>query len=225
MLRQKIISSLFTFGLICTPMAAHAQQQTEEQAPMLEAGQAKPMAEMTILPDLKQHAKTNPEVVIFSQYKLAQAVPDIDEFAKLSRQGARNWCSAVTIAEYNRMSNRYDLARHRRAHTITTGWIYSLDLIVFDELSKKTYFNYPVWRKYYRQKNKSQRIKISKNHADQMAEAAAEFWHRNMPTVQPFTLDGHHIALAKDPFRRNPTNFEPSNNQELNTLFTGSART
>jgi hypothetical protein len=201
----------FILSIIClVTMASPAVAQSG-------AGQSqplKPMADMEILPDLKQHKKTNPEVVIFTQYKLSKNLPNIDEFAKLSPRVAKAQeidKSAVTIAEYNRMSNRYNMMDVNQpivVHTTLELDEYSSlqDLIVFDELNEKTYFNFPVYKENIAviPKNVARfnSIKISKSAAEKMFKAVGN----SRDIIAEFVLIPEY-ADRKTPFTMNNVDY------------------
>ena len=253
--KQKLF--LLLIGLLTVSSPIHAQQ-TEDMSDLLQAQQAKPMAEQDILPELKIHKKTNPEVVIFTHYKLAKSIPNIDEFAKLSprvKKAQEIDKSAVTIAEYNRMNTRYNMLNAQNpivVHTTLKLDEYSSlqDLIVFDELNDKTYFNYPVYNENVaiipKNVSKFNRIKISKSNADHMFKTVgnsqsvlAEFvlLPEYADRKKPFTKDGvdHWLMLARiaeirlwSPDTKNPKllwayrhpSYQPSDKQALGTLYT-----
>ena len=232
----------------------HAQDTSNE---MLQANQAKPMTEMELLPDLKISNKTNPEVVIFAQYKLAKAIPNIDEFAKSSPRVKKAQDidkSAVTISEYNRMSNRYNLLNPKTPITVHTQleldeYSSLQDLIVFDELNDKTYFNYPVYGENIaivpKKIQRFNRINISKSNAEEMFKklngrqfVRAEFilLPEYADRKTPFTKDAidHWLMLAQiaelrlwTPDDKNPKllwfyrnpSYNPKDNKALGNLY------
>lgn len=177
---QKTILTCFFIGLTSP---AIAQIESEDQLPPVQIAQetfVTPMKGEEVLPDIQRHPKSNPERVIFTQYKLAKTPAPIDQFAKLSPRVERAQDidkSAMTISEYNRMTNRYNLMNAKEPVVVYTTlqvdeYSSLQNLIVFDELNDKTFFRYPVYNEYIaivpKGIEKFGRIHISKPAADKM---------------------------------------------------------
>lgn len=182
-LLQKTILTL-GFMMMVTPASAQETYAEETLPPVaaLEAQQKmlQPMPEAEILPDIKIHPKTNPERVLFAHYKLSKTPPDFDSFAKLSPRVKRAQDidkSAMAIAEYNRMTNRFNLLNPKEPIVVFTTleldeYSSLQNIIVFDELDDKTYFKFPVYGENIGVVPKDiknfNRIRISKESADKM---------------------------------------------------------
>lgn len=127
-----------------------APSQAQEQG---EKDMIKVAPEISVLPDVALLKKTHPEKIVFSQYKLAQTEPDFDSLSKasplvLNAQDIDK--SAMMIAEYNRLSNSFNLYDEKTPiiiHTTLNLDEYSSlqDMIVFDELNEKTFFRFDMY--------------------------------------------------------------------------------
>lgn len=176
---------IFSFIILLVSLTPVVAQDTNDLDPAKHLKKANPYPEADVLPDLQVHKKTNPETVIFTQYKLAEAAPDIDNFARLSPrvQMAQDIDkSAMTISEYNRMNNKYNLLNPKEpivVHTSLRVDEYSSlqNIMVFDELNEKTYFNFPVYNENIAiipdEVERFNTVKISKDRADSMFENVA----------------------------------------------------
>ena len=111
------------------------------------------MPEPSILPDVKIETKTHPEKVVFTQIKLANGTLDADAFAKASphvQEAQPIDKLAVTLNEYNRISNAYSLHDQKAdivVHSAISVDQYSSlqDFIVFDEFEDSTFFNFNMY--------------------------------------------------------------------------------
>ena len=139
-------------GLIILNTPIQAQDSLPPLAEM-EKSNTPPAPESEILPDVPLLKRTNPEDILFAHYKLSKTVPDIDNFAKLSPrvQKAQDIDkSAMTISEYNRMNNKFNLMNPKEPIVVQAvlrldEYSSLQDIIVFDELNDKTYFKFPVY--------------------------------------------------------------------------------
>lgn len=161
---------------------SQAQEPDLLPVAVLQAEQQKhqPLPEAEILPDVKMLPKTNPETILFAHYKLSQSTPDMDSFAKMSPRVERAQeidKSAMTISEYNRMTNRFNLLDPKKPiviHSVLGLDEYSSlqNMLVFDELNDKTYFKFPVYGENIgivpKDITKFNRLRISKASADKM---------------------------------------------------------
>lgn len=156
MLQKQII--LFLSFLVLALPAGSAQAQENDTLPPVTNGAVIPpqtaaIAGAEILPDVKMHPKTNPERIIFAHYKLSKNTPDFDEFAKKSplvKKAQDIDKQAMAFAEYNRMTNRFNLLDPKEpvsVHVLLDLDEYSSlqNIIAFDELNEKTYFKFPVY--------------------------------------------------------------------------------
>lgn len=188
---------LLILSMLCAGSAA--AQEGNQDAALFPDTQALPvipsaMPESAILPDVKTLEETHPERIVFTHYKLARTEPDFDAFAKTSPlvTAAQDIDkSAMIIAEYNRIRNIYSLHDEKapiviHTHLQVDEYSSLQDLIVFDELNGKTYFQIPFYDEKIAIVPKDiarfNRIKISKARADEMFKAlsgstslAAEF--------------------------------------------------
>lgn len=178
---QKFILAL---AIIMPPVSVSANEDILPPVAALQEEQRKyqPMQGEEILPDVKIHTKSNPERILLAHYKLSKSEPDIGNMAKLSPRVERAQDidkSAMTISEYNRMNNRFNLLNPKEPIVVYT----SLDLdeysslqnlIVFDELNDKTFFKFPVYGENIaivpKDIEKFNRISISKERANTMFE-------------------------------------------------------
>jgi hypothetical protein len=251
----RFIALGFLFLVVLKPI--YAQDLPD---PSLFLEKKEPVAEAEILPDLKANKKTNPEKIIFSHYKLAKAAPDIDKFARLSPRvlAAQDIDkSAMTISEYNRMSNKYNLLNPKEpiiVHASLKLDEYSSlqNIMVFDELNEKTYFEFPVYEENIAiiPENIAQfgKLAISKDRADGMFEFAgvgsnlmAEFilLPKFADRKEPFVIEdtSYWLMLAKIAEIRiwvangeggklvwyyRSPDYSPKDKQELNKLYSES---
>lgn len=212
---------LLTFTFItATVLSApiHAQDASPDQVPPLLTDSytqnMKVMPEPEILPDVKKLRRTHPEKVLFTHYKLARVEPDFDHFAKISplvQRAQEIDKSAMTISEYNRIRNAFNLHDEKGIIVVHTKLMldeYSSlqDLIVFDELNDKTYFRVPFYGEEIAIVPKDiqdfSRIRMSKPRANSMfkilgggKELQAEF------VLKPIYAD------RKEPFIHNDESF------------------
>lgn len=213
MLQKQKLFFMILAGLVIFNVPLQAQDQLPPVA-NLEQDNMPPTPESAVLPDVPMLKKTNPEDIIFAHYKLSKTVPDIDNFAKLSPrvQKAQDIDkSAMTISEYNRMNNKYNLMNPKEpiiVHAILALDEYSSlqDIIVFDELNDKTYFKFPVYGENIAIVAKD----ISKFHTIAMSKARAEQMFEDLSggtaLLAEFVLTPEY-ADKKEPFTYEETDY------------------
>ena len=157
-IKIKIYFNLFiTLVLILSALPAYAQSEmtspAQTESDTLPRVVKDVMPDKQILPDVSILSKTHPEKIVFSQFKLADETPNFDNFAKASPLviNAQNIDkSAMVLSEYNRISNNFNLHNEKQpivVHTHLKVDQYSSlqNLIMFDELNKKTFFRFQMY--------------------------------------------------------------------------------
>jgi hypothetical protein len=181
---QNLILGLF---ILTIPTNVWATTDVLPPVEIIQEQQAKmqPVRGEQVLADLKLNPRSNPERILLAHYKLAKEEPDIGELAKLSPRVVNAQDidkSAMAIAEYNRMNNRFNLMDAKDPliiHTKLDLDEYSSlqNLLVFDELNDKTFFRYPVYGENIaivpKDIAKFSRLFISKEQADNLFKHAA----------------------------------------------------
>ena len=151
-LKSKIY--FLTFILLLSCFAGDVlQAQTTQEESVLQPVAKDVMPESSMLPDVKMMVKTHPQKIVFTQFKLANESPDFDAFAKQSPfviQAQDIDKSAMILAEYNRISNNFNLFNEKQnivVHTLLNADEYSSmqNLIAFDELDATTFFRFAMY--------------------------------------------------------------------------------
>ena len=146
--RSFVLSIAMIVFMVMSPVAFASDimpNENELAAPVMQA-----LPEAGILPDVRMFEKTHPQKIIFSQMKLAQMQPDLDELAKASPfvvQAQEIDKSAMIFSEYNRIANSYNLHDPYAllsVHSVIPVDQYSSlqDILVFDEFDETTFFKF-----------------------------------------------------------------------------------
>ncbi len=140
---------IFFYGSIAVAQTESILDEEMDYLPPVESS-ITPLKGSDILYNVGLRQKTHPEHIIMTSYKLAAQQPDFDHFAKLSpvvAQASDIDKSIMILSEYNRLERNFNLSEPNEPiviHTYLKTEQYSSlqDIMVFDEIDKKTIFKY-----------------------------------------------------------------------------------